>query len=156
MISKKVVQEKMGFVISNPSYKNMESTVQLLRITISEDETKIDFGYQANEYKDGGWIDIDKNTFIRAKKMKETLLNKARSEREPTKYTLLKATNIPYGPEKHHFNSKLEWRYFSLYFPKLPDSTLTFDLIEKEFGNKDDFNFFDIRLDEEDRKSRIY
>jgi hypothetical protein len=152
--TKKIVPKQKGYIISNPSHSRMDDTIQLLRITITDEETKIDFGYQAGEYEDGGWIHIKPETFIRARESESKML--IQSTKNLAKYILKRATNIPYGPEKLHFNSTIEWRYFSLYFPRLPDGTKSFDLIEKEFGDETEFNFFNIRLDEEEQKSMIY
>ena len=155
-MSKNTKQNSKAFIISNPSHKNMDGAVQLLRITIKDQETKIDFGYQAGEYQDGGWIHIKPETFIRCKKKVESMSESFYTKKAEANYFLIKATNIPFGPKKHHFSSSIEWRYFSLYFPRLPEGTLSFDLIEKEFGDKDEFNFYNIRLDEEEKKSMIY
>ncbi len=155
-MNKKINQQPKAYIISNPSHKNMDSTIQLLRIIIKDQETKIDFGYQAGEYADGGWIHIKPETFIRTKQMMETIEKSIHPKKEGTKYFLIKATNIPYGPEKLHFNSTIEWRYFSLHFPRLPEGTRSFNLIESEFGDKDEFNFYNIRLDEEEKISMIY
>lgn len=156
----KAAAKNVGYIISNPSHSRIYDNIQLLRITISEEETKIDFGYQAtSHYIKGGWIKINPYTFIQP-----TGSNK--------KLFLTNATNIPYGPEKLHFNSSIEWRYFSLYFPSLLDapkskksslqditpskSINSFDLIENEKGDETDFNFYTIRLDEEKKKFNIY
>ena len=151
-----------GFIISNPTHKpfrNANNNLQLLRITVTKNETKVDFGYQATSYyTNGGWIKISPKTFIRPKGSTKKLV-------------LTNATNIPYGPEKLHFNSSIEWRYFSLHFASLLDlrdskksmmfesSSLfvdAFDLIEAENGTENDFNFYDIQLNDETNKSMIY
>ena len=59
-------------------------------------------------------------------------------------------------PEKLHFNSSIEWRYFSLYFPPIPEGVKFIDLIEKELGDKTEFNFFRIKLDDNAKKVEIY
>lgn len=148
-----------GYIISNPAHKRINDNVQLLRISLTDLETKIDFGYQATSYYiNGGWIKISPKTFIRVKGSNKKLI-------------LSNATDIPYGPEKLHFNSSIEWRYFSLYFPsllhqgdskkaQLYDPAVTgiesIDLIENEKGSDTDFNFYGIRLNEENKKSVIY
>ncbi len=158
--SRQGVTKNTGYIISNPTYTSENDNLQLLRITVTNLETKIDFGYQATDYyTNGGWIDISPNTFIQPKGTNR-------------KFILSNATNIPYGPEKLHFNSSIEWRYFSLHFPSilevhdskkiLLNDTIAhnrinaIDLIENEMGNNNDFNFYKIRLDEEDKKSIIY
>ena len=156
--AKNVIPKQTGFIISNPSHKGINDNLQLLRITVTNIETKVDFGYQATSYYiKGGWIKISQHTFIRVNETNRKLL-------------LTNATNIPYGPEKLHFNSSMEWRYFSLHFPSIlelenkrtldsiGESSLikTIDLIEKENGTENEFNFYGIRLDDESKKTMIY
>ena len=51
-----------------PKYKTEIENLQLLRVTLTNDYSKIDFGYQATDhYIKGGWVRIGKNTFIRVK-----------------------------------------------------------------------------------------
>ena len=148
-----------GYLITAPEFKRSNNNVQLLRIIITSIETKIDFGYQATSYYiRGGWIKISPKTFIRPCGSNKKLI-------------LENATNIPFGPEKLHFNSSIEWRYFSLHFPSLlsqgsndnfkgnfyfPFSAQEIDLIEQENGTPNDFNFYGIRLDDRNKISLIY
>lgn len=158
--NKKVVLKKIGFIISNPEYSNVKDNLQLLRIIVTNLETKFDFGYKTNSfYKNGGWIKINPKTFIKLNGTNKKLI-------------LTNATNIPYGPEKLHFNTNIEWHYFSLHFPSILedlsnkksfpfDSAVskqidTIDLIENEKGDATDFNFYRIKLDDESKKSLIY
>ena len=116
---------KKGHAYSNPD---------LLRIILDTEYTKIDFGYTAKEiYDSGGWIRMEKNTFI---EIKET----------GKRYVLTQAIGIPINPEHHYFESKKEWRYFSLYFPAIPQTDCTINIIEIENGSKNDFNYYDIGL----------
>jgi hypothetical protein len=157
---KTVLQKNTGFIISNPEHSHVNDNLQLLRITVTNLETKVDFGYQATSYyTNGGWIKISPKTFIRPKGTNKKLI-------------LTNATNIPYGPEKLHFNSSIEWRYFSLHFPSILEDvdikkSITFervsprtidsiDLIENEKGDDTDFNFYGIRLNDERKRSNIY
>ena len=110
----------------------------LLRITLFPDRTKIDFGYTAKEmYDSGGWIRMEKDTFI---EIKET----------GKRYFLTHSEGIPINPEYHYFESKKEWRYFSLFFPAIPLTNCTINIIEIENGSKNDFNYYDIELKMED------
>jgi len=144
MKSKNTITKSTGYIISNPEHARVNDNVQLLRITITNVETKIDFGYQAtDEYFKGGWIKISPHTFIRESGSK-------------TNFILTNASNIPYGPEKLHFNSSIEWRYFSLYFPPISEGAKLIDLIETEPGDKTDFNFFRIKLNDNAKKIEIY
>ncbi len=136
--------KRKGYIINHPQKNGPEDNLQLLRITITSSETKVDFGYQATDYyHNGGWIKISPDTFIRPSGTKK-------------KFILKDAKNIPYGPEKLHFNSTMEWRYFSLIFPALPDGTEYFDLIEKEHGDATDFNLYQIDISEKAKKLDLY
>ena len=116
---------KKGHAQSNPD---------LLRIILDTEYTKIDFGYTAKEiYDSGGWIRMEKDTFI---EIKET----------GKRYVLTQAIGIPINPEHHYFESKKEWRYFSLYFPAIPQTDCMINIIEIENGSKNDFNYYDIEL----------
>lgn len=158
--TRQVIPAPGGFIISNPAHARQTDNVQLLRITVTALETKFDFGYQATSYYiNGGWIKISPKTFIRLQGSNKKLL-------------LTNATNIPYGPEKLHFNSSIEWRYFSLHFPSIlsdlekasgvakqslaPSTYPSIDLIEQENGSDTDFNFLGIRLDEEGKRVGLY
>lgn len=128
------INSTKGYIISNPDFDERKDNLQLLRIIMTPEETKIDFGYQANdEYDKGGWIKINPKTFIRPVGTSK-------------KFFLTNATNIPYGPELLHFQSTIEYRYFSLHFPPIPKTVKSIELIEKEHGNSTDFNFFGIIL----------
>lgn len=110
----------------------------LLRILCSPEYTKIDFGYIAKSiYENGGWIRMEKSTFIEIVEIKERLL-------------LTHTSGIPIRPEYHYFESNKEWRYFSLFFPPIPQKDCTLNIIEIENGTKNDFNYFDVSLKIED------
>ena len=141
---KNIIRTK-EIIISNPSHKRVNPHIHLMRITLTNKDTKVDFGYKAAEYYiRGGWIKISPDTFIRPKDTQQKLI-------------LTNASNIPYGPEKLHFNSTIEWRYFSLYFPPIPDGVEMIDLIEKETKGIDptQSNFYDIRLNEIEKQERL-
>lgn len=108
---------------------------QLLRVIVTEEHTKVDFGYQTMRYYvEGGWVRMSKDTFIRIKSTGEKL-------------TMTKAENIPLAPERLEFKTRKDWLYFSLYFPPLPEGVKTIDVIEADPGKDDDFNFSNIHLD---------
>jgi len=148
-------ESKKGIIIINPGYTTGLKNPQLLRVTISSKETKIDFGYQTEfDYKKGGWVRIDPRTYI-----KPSGSNK--------KYTLVNATNIPLEPEQLNFKSNQDSLYFSLIFPALPEGITEIDLIETPDGEKPksglvdpnnvqhDFNFFRIKLTEKNKMIQI-
>lgn len=121
-------------IYHEPKYKTEIKNLQLLRVTLTKKHSKFDFGYQATEYYNkGGWVKIGKDTQIKVKGSSK-------------KYILIKADNIPIGPEKHHFETTKDWLYFSLYFPSLPLKSCIIDLIENEPLQTSDFNFWDIEL----------
>lgn len=143
-MKKKELLSSKGYIISNPDFDGREDNLQLLRVVVTPLETKVDFGYQATDYYDrGGWIKINPQTFIR-------------TDSSIKKLFLTNATNIPYGPERLNFNSTIEFRYFSLHFPPLPENVNSFDLIEKEDGTANDFNFFRIDLSDIRKQELIF
>jgi hypothetical protein len=115
-----------------------ESNPKLLRINLFPEFTKIDFGYiTTDKYDNGGWIKISPNTFI------ENIQTKIR-------YTLTNAEGITIAPAKLNFESTKDWRYFSLFFPPIPQKDCSLNIIEKENGTKNDFNYYDVSLKIED------
>lgn len=108
---------------------------QLLRVILHEEYTRIDFGYQTDQiYIRGGWVKISPNTYLKD----------FESER---KFKLIRAKNIPISPQKHHFQSRKDWLFFSLYFEPIPFKDSVIDMIEKENGDHTDFNYYGIKID---------
>jgi hypothetical protein len=108
----------------------------ILRILLSEQFTQIDFGYAAPwMYIKGGWIDIAPNTYIRKVDSKE-------------KFKLINALNIPISPERHDFETKSDWKVFSLFFEPLPIKDCVIEIIEKENPNANNFNYYGISLED--------
>jgi len=117
-----------------PSYKANAGRPHLLRLVLTDTYTRIDFGHQTDSYYTrGGWINIYPETFIRI-------------HGTDGKLGMMRAENIPVKPDKHHFQSTVDSLHFSLYFPSLPDRSLTFDLIEEEPDTPTLFNFYNIRI----------
>jgi hypothetical protein len=113
-----------------------KSNPTLLRILLSEQFTQIDFGYAAPwMYIKGGWIDIAPNTYIRKVDSKE-------------KFKLINALNIPISPERHDFETKSDWKVFSLFFEPLPIKDCVIEIIEKENPNENNFNYYGISLED--------
>lgn len=114
--------------------RNKRQNLNLLRIVSSSEYLKADFGYHTtNYYKRGGWVRIDKNTFVRDNKTNKT-------------YKLIRAVNIPIAPDNTHFKTTNDWLYFSLFFEPIPQNVTNIDIIEKEDGDETDFNLFNIKL----------
>ena len=123
-----------SIIYHEPNYRTEIANLQLLRVSLTKEHSKFDFGYQATDhYIKGGWVRIGKNTFIRVKGSNK-------------KHILVRAENIPIGPDVHHFETTKDWLYFSLYFPPLSIENGIIDLIENEKNTKGDFNFWDIVL----------
>ena len=103
------------------------------QITLNEDNTRIDFVYiSPKDYKNGGWIQMDANCFIRP----------VGSE---IRYKMKQAINIPIAPNKYHFKRSGQVLRFSLLFPALPKEVKAIDFIEKHVEGTY-FNFFNIAL----------
>ena len=115
----------------NPSIYDRNTSAKIQTIDLNEEYTRIDFKYTSSqEYINGGWIKMERNSFIRDTLSKRT-------------YPLLFALNIPIAPEKFHFRRKGQVHYYTLVFPALPKSTKAIDIIEKEApGNY--FNYYNI------------
>ncbi len=107
---------------------------KLVRIQLHPEYTKVDFGYIAREiYYRGGWIKMASGSFL---EVIET----------GKRYQLQLAENIPIAPIQHHFESKKDWRYYSLYYLPIPMQDCTINIIEVENGTLNDFNYYDIQL----------
>jgi hypothetical protein len=108
------------------------SNPTILRILLNEQFTRIDFGYAAPWiYVKGGWIDIAPNTFIRIVYTNE-------------KFKLVNTQNIPISPDRHDFESKSDWKVFSLFFEPLPLKDCVIEIIEEENPNANNFNYYEI------------
>lgn len=111
-----------------------ETNPILLRMLLTPEYTKVDFGYTtSNMYKKGGWIKMAKETFI------ENIATKKR-------FQMIKAEGITIAPQKHNFKSNRDWQYYSLYFEPMTITDSVVNLIEVEKGTKNDFNYYDISL----------
>ena len=115
----------------NPSLYDNKANAMIKTIDLNEEYTRIDFKYiSSNKYINGGWIQMERNSFIRDTLSKRT-------------YPLLFALNIPIATEKHHFRRKGQAHTYTLVFPPLSKSTKAIDIIEKEApGNY--FNYYNI------------
>jgi hypothetical protein len=106
----------------------------LLRVLLTPEYTKVDFGYTTtSKYVRGGWIKMSNETFIE---------NTATKKR----YKMIKATGITIAPKKHNFQSNKDWQYYSLYFEPMEQQDCIINLIEKEKGTENDFNYYNIKF----------
>lgn len=117
-----------------PQHATNHHNLQLLRIISTPDYLKADFGYYATDYYiRGGWVKMSKNTYVK--------------ELSGKKKKLIKAANIPIAPKQLDFNTSHDWLYFSLFFESISDKVTTIDIIENETDNPNDFNFYNIQLE---------
>jgi hypothetical protein len=106
----------------------------VLRVILSEEFTRIDFGYTTPwYYEKGGWIRISPKTYLQIEGMKE-------------KYLLKDATGISLSPKRVHFESTEDWQFFSLYFEPIPMKDCVLNMIEAEKPTPNDFNYYGIEL----------
>lgn len=107
---------------------------KVLRIILSDECTRIDFGYVAKWiYEKGGWIRIAPHTFIQVHGSEK-------------RYALKEAINITLAPEQHHFESTEDWQVFTLIFEPIPIKDCVIDIIEEEEPDANDFNYYGIEL----------
>jgi len=111
-------------------------SVIIEKVEFTENNTIIYLKHYAdNEYANGGWVSISKDTYIKIKG-------------HSTKLKLIKANGIPISPEKHQYSNKGDELTFELIFPKIENNQII-DLIECE-GKNNCFNFYNISLNKND------
>jgi hypothetical protein len=126
------------FDVSKQDQAKNRANPRLLRVLLSEQTTRLDFGYVATAYyHKGGWITISPDTYLQIKG-------------SPERYLFKEAEGIALAPEKLNFESNKDYQFFSLYFEALPDTNLVFDMIEHYPGTPNDFNYYGIELSLED------
>lgn len=114
--------------------KNQRWNPEVLRVTLSEEFTQIDFGYVAEWiYEKGGWIRIAPHSFLQV-------------HGSDHRYGLKEAINITIAPEQYHFESTEDWQVFSLLFEPIPIIDCVIDIIEEPNPDENDFNFYGIEL----------
>ncbi len=110
----------------HPNYlsKTVEE-VELLKITITPEYTKVDFVIETtNDYAAGGWACAMPNFHI--------------LDKHGTKYPLQRAENIPICPERHDFTGPNQRLRFTLYFDPLPPTLNLISILE---DHPQGFNF---------------
>lgn len=111
-----------------------KDSLQMLRIILFDDSTRIDFGYQMDlKYDVGWWINI----------FQETHLISSVTEQ---KFLLDEYDNIVIAPEKQKYAAKSDWEFFTLYFEPLPKVDQVICMIEAENPDQNNFNFYNIPL----------
>ena len=118
------------FEIKDTEHQNPK----MLRVILTENYTRIDFGYTTPWYYiKGGWIKISPDTYLKLNRSKK-------------KFQFVEADGIAIAPNRLDFQSTEDWQFFSLYFEPLPTEDCTFDMIEKENPTKNDFNYYGVEL----------
>ena len=129
-------QSDLFYLVNADAGDQLMKNPKILRILMGNEYTQIDFGYVAPwMYNRGGWIRIAEHTHIQVQGSKK-------------KYMLKEAKNIPLAPEQLNFESTEDWRVFSLLFEPIPLKDCVIDIIEEEEPNSDDFNFYNIKLED--------
>jgi hypothetical protein len=129
-------QSDLFYLVNADAEDQLMKNPKILRILMGIEYTQIDFGYVAPwMYNRGGWIRIAAYTHIQVKGSKK-------------RYALKEAKNIPLAPEQLNFESTEDWRVFSLLFEPIPLKDCVIDIIEEEEPNSDDFNFYNIKLED--------
>ena len=132
--SRQMKQEQKQYLAEIDSGFLKKSNPSIMRIILTEQYTRIDFGYSAPWiYINGGWIRIARHTFVQV-------------QGDDKRYPLIEAKNIPLAPEKFEFESQEDWRVFSLYFEPIPIQNAVIDIIEEEKPTKNDFNFYGVHI----------
>ena len=125
-------------LIEIPEREDLKDNPKMLRILLSNEFTRVDFGYSAQwYYNKGGWIRIAPHTFIQD----------AESGKE---YKLIQAEGIPIAPTQHHFESTKDWQFFSLFFEPIPLKNCVIHVIEEVEPDDKDFNYYGIKLNVND------
>ena len=132
MITKQKNTKKILFQLNRMGHS--ETNPILLRMLLTPEYTKVDFGYTTtNKYIRGGWIKMAKDTFI------ENVETKKR-------YKMIKASGITIAPQKLNFQSNKDWQYYSLFFEPMEQKDAVVNLIEIENGTPNDFNYYNIEI----------
>lgn len=120
-----------GQVYINPQYaKKSNSHIELLKITITDKYTIVEFSHE-NPYEYGGYANIFPETVIKT--------NKGEA------FKLQKVKGIPVAPYRHNYRTKGEVLRFKLYFPPINPTTKSLDIIELD-GSNEAFNVYKIKL----------
>jgi len=122
------------FDVSKQDQAKNRANPRLLRVLLSEQTTRLDFGYVATAYyHKGGWITISPETYLQV-------------NGDTKRYLLKEASGIAQAPVKLEFKSTKDYQFFSLHFEALPQQDLTFDMIENLHGDHTDFNYTGIEI----------
>jgi len=125
---------KRSYLAEFTAHGNQSANPTILRIILSTEYTRIDFGYLAPWiYIKGGWIKIARYTYL-----------KVRGDKK--KFTLIDAKGITIAPEILEFESIIDRQVFSLFFQPIPIRDCVIDMVEEENPTENDFNIDSIRV----------
>lgn len=119
--------------INFPKVKNTAAEdLEIKSVKIGQEYTEVEFIY--NNYSISfdthyQWISIDKGTYIMA---------------NGVKYTMTKTKGIKISPDKTYLSPHDQYVSFTLYFPPIPESTTSIDLVEP--ADKSDWKFMGINI----------
>ncbi len=117
-----------------PKRKEGKQNPTLLRVLLTKEFTRLDFGYTTPwYYEKGGWIKISPKTYLQVEGSSE-------------KQGLKEAVGIAISPKRLDFESTQDWQFFSLYFEPIPRTDCVFDMIESDKPTKNDFNYYGVVL----------
>lgn len=123
-----------------PKIDTPKQNPKVLRVILTKEFTRIDFGYTTPwYYEKGGWIKISPKTYLQIEGSSE-------------KFILKDAVGIPIAPKRINFESTEDWQFFSLYFEPIPKKDCTLNMIEAEKPTPNDFNYYGIVLKMDDGK----
>jgi len=115
--SNSYITNNRDVVVTNPVVSNSSAEMaKISKVIICDNYTIIEIetsNITSNGYFQ--WCNINKNTYIKA---------------NGQKYTMIKTENIEIAPNKTYFQYAGQSIIFKLYFPKIPKTTQSFDLIE--------------------------
>ena len=124
-----------SIIFHEPKCYTISDNLKLLRVQLSDDFTKLDFGYQPHENQEKrGRLKVFKTLILRI-------------DDNEIQYKLIRTVNIPIYPNQISFETSEDWLFFSLYFEPLPSYAASFTIIEPKRKIENDFKFFEIELD---------
>lgn len=126
-----------GKTYNNPSIRtNCSNNTKILSVTLEDNRTIVKMSNN-NRTRNGGyyaWMTIDPNTYIKV---------------NGKKYSLTGAEGIAISPNRTTFSYEGETKTFTLYFPAIPKTTTSMDLIESVSS---EWQFYGIQLNSSSRK----
>jgi len=130
-----MAQSSNSILFEIKSDDKLEQNPKMLRIILSQEFTRIDFGYTTPwYYEKGGWINISPTTYLQLDNSDE-------------KFLLKNAIGIPFAPNQTDFQSTEDWQFFTLLFEAIPQKNCVLNMIEAIEPTPDDFNYCGIVLE---------